>query len=415
MFHSRFPRFAIFNLCFALAVALDLPVRGQQTELEDPVVQAWGQLAHMNRCASCHYRGTEPNPLAPHSGEFSSQSEARDWVRKDKHAIARRRVEPLTRQQLNEELRLLREGGLNNDEVLQWLGRSNMLSRQICDQLGYDVTNDQGYARFRESCLGCHGGYSEASQDRQFSKTKPGRFQAEVQQPGISCNYCHQLGNETAWIDEHDSPDNWRLLSPQKKSQRGMRDLVAFDAQAALCCDCHMGNISQNKFVTHEMYAAGHPPLPSFELQTFCELMPQHWRTPAELYQALNNFDQRDKYFETNYPWQFGGGEHDSRPGDEFWKTRKVIAGALQAQQRSLELLVQAADTKRWGDYALYDCAACHHELRVDSRRQQVGWPGVPGRPRQPIWPQALADVVLGSVDANAAVGQYATRTCQSI
>ncbi len=39
--------------------------------------------------------------------------------------------------------------------------------------------------------------------------------------------------------------------------------------------------------MTHEMYAAGHPPLPSVELQTFCEEMPQHWQTPRELYDSL--------------------------------------------------------------------------------------------------------------------------------
>ena len=34
--------------------------------------------------------------------------------------------------------------------------------------------------------------------------------------------------------------------------------------------------------VTHEMYAAGHPPLPGFEIATFCSQMPPHWESAAE-------------------------------------------------------------------------------------------------------------------------------------
>ena len=35
-----------------------------------------------------------------------------------------------------------------------------------------------------------------------------------------------------------------------------------------LCLSCHLGSTSENKMVTHAMYAAGHPPLPGFEMET---------------------------------------------------------------------------------------------------------------------------------------------------
>ena len=32
-----------------------------------------------------------------------------------------------------------------------------------------------------------------------------------------------------------------------------------------MCLSCHLGNAREGRVVTHEMYAAGHPPLPGFE------------------------------------------------------------------------------------------------------------------------------------------------------
>ena len=45
-----------------------------------------------------------------------------------------------------------------------------------------------------------------------------------------------------------------------------------------LCLSCHVGDIACGKFVTHDMFAAGDPPLPAFEIETFLEQMPPHWR-----------------------------------------------------------------------------------------------------------------------------------------
>jgi hypothetical protein len=132
------------------------------------------------------------------------------------------------------------------------------------------------------------------------------------------------------------------------------------------------------------MYAAGHPPIPSIELQTYCAEMPQHWQTPSQLHESLGA-DDGDPYFQTNYP----GVLEKEGPGRTFWNTRKLLIGALTARKKTLDLIVESATAKRWADYSLYDCTACHHELKTESRRQKREEQGVPGRPRQLEWPNS--------------------------
>ena len=44
-------------------------------------------------------------------------------------------------------------------------------------------------------------------------------------------------------------------------------------SRAKLCSACHVGNVEDGKLVTHEMYAAGHPPLPGIEIVAFCDAL----------------------------------------------------------------------------------------------------------------------------------------------
>ena len=72
-----------------------------------------------------------------------------------------------------------------------------------------------------------------------------------------------------------------------------------------------------------------------------------------------------------------------------------MLLGAITARMKTVNLLVESATEERWGDYSLYDCAACHHELQTPSARQQRGFPGAPGRPRQNEWPESLLNTAL--------------------
>ncbi|GAA5511118.1 multiheme c-type cytochrome [Novipirellula caenicola] len=383
----------------------------REEKLSDPVYMSWVASEPVGRCVSCHVMGpTDAEIDSGRSGDltsFSRRSEMMHWLQKDKHTIARRRIEPFAAEQSEDELLKLYErldsqieraieGYKRRGETIdrsqvglesipeEWIGQSNLLSRRICDKLwgSGSVTTEAGYAKFRDHCLTCHGGYHDGASGFDLADL-------DNAQLGIDCLYCHQQGENDQWVTPHQVPEKWRLQPPQAKSAAGMRNLVDTSNQAQLCMDCHVGNRSKNMFVSHEMYAAGHPPIPSIELQQFCAEMPQHWQTPTQLYQSLADYPQRNDYFNINYPGLLDSAD----ASDVFWNTRKMLIGALVARQQMLDLYIQSEAAQDWADYSLYDCAACHHELRSNSLRQQRGYVGAPGRPRQYEWPDALLTI----------------------
>ena len=340
-------RLAAISICL-VTLSCQL-LMGQLTASSDDVEALW-EGSDASKCILCH-RPNQPN-------DFVRLNEAKLWLDSDKHAIARLRVEPFTA--LADLRRIYPELPETADRA-RLIGASNALSRQICQALGYDVAVPAGYQLFREHCLTCHGG---------DAATRPGVAANERPAPGIGCHSCHQRGANEQWVLRHNDPDpsQWRLQPPAFKAEQGMRDLVSVEEQVTMCADCHIGNFRQQRFVTHAMYAAGHPPLPSFEPETFCRQMPQHWRTAAELYQTLSAATpgQGELYFRLNNPQLFA---EPSIPASQmYWQTRKLLLGALIARRHELQLIEDAsADPGLWGDYALYDCAACHHALHVVS------------------------------------------------
>lgn len=378
-------------LTSSLVMAQEATTEGD-SEAVDLVRRSWANQISVTACDQCHYQPR--GGIARADTSFSRQDELKFWLENDKHAIARRRVEPLNINELSEAAEKLRDTLGAQRLPADWFGASNALSRRICDKLGFDVTQPEGYAKFRDACLTCHGGYQGEQDNVHFAKD-------DQAQPGISCNYCHQIDDNAQWVQQHgvQGPNvPFRMLPPEQKSTLGMRDLVNVGVQSATCYDCHIGNRDKNMFVTHVMYAAGHPPLPGIELQTFCESMPQHWQKESDLYKSLEaaSFAGRDEYFKINFPELFKDGRIAKlSPQQTYWNTRKIISGAVAARLHTLDLLVQSATPERWADYSLYDCAACHHELREPSGRQLRGYEGAPGRPRQAEWPKALLDVAL--------------------
>ena len=100
---------------------------------------------------------------------------------------------------------------------------------------------------------------------------------SSVQEKGVSCEACH--GPASNWIDDHWHPNKWRTaLTRQEKTARGLVDLRDAVTRAEVCLSCHVGNAKEGKVVTHEMFAAGHPPLSGFEIETFRRAMPKHWK-----------------------------------------------------------------------------------------------------------------------------------------
>ena len=127
-------------------------------------------------------------------------------------------------------------------------------------KLGYDVTKDQ-------RCLSCHA-------DWQTKREIPPN--ALMLSEGVACEACH--GPSSKYYADHSIAQKWHPISLNDRSTRyGLVNVRDPQVRADVCLSCHVGNAEQGKVVTHDMYAAGHPPLPSFELRDFCEMMPHHW------------------------------------------------------------------------------------------------------------------------------------------
>lgn len=191
-----------------------------------------------------------------------------------------------------------------------------------------------------------------------------------------------------------------------------MVDVRSPAKRAQQCMACHVGNSEQGKVVTHEMYAAGHPPLPGVELETFASYMPPHWRhVSAKLADSSKEHGEEnaqfafyDKYIEANPSATAGG---------EYYRSRSALISAIVAMQASLQLVgAQVEDNQRVPDFAAFDCYACHHDLKTPAWRQQRKDVGVPGRPHPAVWPTTLVDAAFAfaEVDAapyEAALGSY--------
>ncbi len=163
------------------------------------------------------------------------------------------------------------------DEYLRWAEKdlharatkllSEARGRQMARALGYDVTR-------AGACLQCHGVVikDDAARDKNLV----------VETEGVGCCVCH--GAFKDWYEPHGSylqAEKWRSLSRADKEKRfGMTDLWNPVRRSALCASCHIGNLDEGKFVTHEMYAAGQPPLPGFEVSTFSDAQPRHRAGP---------------------------------------------------------------------------------------------------------------------------------------
>jgi cytochrome c554/c'-like protein len=197
-------------------------------------------------------------------------------------------------------------------------------------------------------CLVCHSLYVPREQQAQTFELND----------GVSCENCH--GPASGWLGPH-TTKNW----PHEKSvQLGMYDTRNLESRSAKCLTCHLG--TAEKFVDHEMIAAGHPDL-AFELGLFSFVMPSHWKMP-----------------EQGNPW------------------RQVQAwGVGQAVQlrESLNRLARRANGPVWPEYAELDCFACHHSLTrpEDSWRQEHGYAG--RRPGNPPWNESRVVVFRDAIE----------------
>ena len=198
-------------------------------------------------------------------------------------------------------------------------------------------------------CLACHA-LNPAPEQR-------GRV-FEISE-GVSCENCH--GPASAWLGPHTT----RSWAHEKSVALGMQDTRDVIHRTEKCLECHLG--TKNKFVDHEMIAAGHPDL-YFELDSFSAVMPRHWKTPRES--------------EPGKP-----AEDAAWVGVREWSTGQAVQLRAAMERLTWRAKGERFDKKEvWPEYSELSCFACHHSLgpAKDSWRQEHGFVG--RRPGDPAW-----------------------------
>jgi hypothetical protein len=327
---------------FAMAMWLQ-PLAAQQEPAQPAAAQAeiWQKhdYADFRTCVRCHFR-----PAPTDSTEWVRLKESEIWLGEDKHARA---------------------------FVVLKQPRAEQMGRILQHSLGWqdaDVTT-------KRECLSCHANW-------QTGTPKPDDRNLEF---GVSCQSCHGPGKD--YTDPHQK-ESWRGLTSAEKQAYGMIDVRNPLMRTTQCLSCHLGNVEQGKVLTHEMYAAGHPPLPGIEVETFCQAMPPHWQLRSQKSARAQEL--------LHY-------QPEMREA-----TRQVLLGAVVPLRESYQLFAAqlAANAKQHqgADFAQFDCYACHHELQSPSWRQARGYAGAPGRLQPRFWPHALlrSDVLKALGDKEA-------------
>ena len=293
----------------------------------------------VKECAACH---SAPSPIYTVLGvtRFVRLVEAKEWLERDKHAYA---------------YQLVRQD-LPSDELKKEERKSNQLSIDITSKLNWK----SGDGNFEQKCLTCHVGKSATEHLTTVDELVDAKLAVEF---GVQCESCHGPGSEYTKLEHHQQV-SWRTKTPEQKSELGMLDLSSPSTAAKVCLSCHLGNIDQSRFVTHAMYAAGHPVLPPFDLQVFLDAMPPHWQTLKE----KSPFEKQAEYNRVHFDIAGNTDEIQSAIKSSYDKTRRSMIGGLVANDLGIELIHQgAADPKNWGDYSIYNCMGCHQELKKNS------------------------------------------------
>lgn len=230
----------------------------------------------------------------------------------------------------------------------------NERSRSIASKLGLPKP-----AHESKECLDCHA-HNPAPQpvDSRHKITD-----------GVGCEGCH--GPSGRWISTHTAPD----VTHADNLSHGLYPSEMPQARAKLCMSCHFG--TTDKYVNHRTMAAGHPRL-SFELETFTNLQPAHFKIDAD------------------YVKRKGASATNSA---KVWALGQAIAVGTQ-----MEILL---DPKRGRDGVfpeptLFDCHACHHPMADQRWKSQTAFGAsiAPGLIRLNDANALMLRLILRQVDA---------------
>jgi hypothetical protein len=314
---------AVAAVVFLLVLTISLRASARSTSAPGARLDAFtaqssaadaGNFTGPGSCSAVACHGS----IRPVAGSRILQTEYSTWVSQDRHARA--------------------------TEVL-----SNAVSVRMGRILGIGRPDQS------QKCLVCHSlDAPEAQRARNFTTE------------GVSCEACH--GPATGWLGYHVTKDAKR----DESVRRGMYDTKDVVKRTEKCLTCHLG--TSEKWVDHEMIAAGHPDL-VFDLEAFSAAMPRHWR--------------------------------ESTDADAFRLVRTFAVGQLVHLRSSLDRVVRRVRGPVWPEYAELDCFACHHSLTraEDSWRQAQGYEHRPrpGNPPLNVSRWVTARHVLEALDPSAA------------
>ncbi|MCE9533382.1 MAG: cytochrome c family protein [Planctomycetes bacterium] len=354
----------------------DSPVQGQPKVPAKQVINRNNSFGADN-CIACH-AGEGPffeKKKADGTTKFLRLDEYSFWNKNDLHQFAFKNIVP----------------NKANDN----------LPAKMQEILRKDPRRGEKYEVARAAeCLTCHS--IDLSYDSVARKADPidcamlddvdpskARFQTGL---GVSCEACHGFAEK--WFAPH-TQAAWREKSPEAKFKDGEIDMRSPTVRAERCVSCHVGNKEEGKFVTHDMYAAGHPPLPVFELATYSRQQPGHYHPYA-----------KNEYFQDELKKPDGAKSVEARfhyREKESLDAAFLAQGAAAAFKASAKLLADDAAQLKSGellDFAHFDCAACHHDLKPQSdRRNRTG--GTPGRPLMRLQAD-LFDLVVQHASQNS-------------
>ena len=341
---------------------------GRAQEPKQAAAKSSAESLSAIHCIGCHGGPDTPAYKAysqkegdkPPRTDFILLTEYHTWKNDDIHSEAHKNIEP----------KVSADGKATN-----LAGKMQEILSKSPARVGKDYRVDSA-----AECLTCHAVDRRPGPVASPALAAGDRFHRET---GVSCESCHGLVTEE-WIGQH-IQRSWREQTPESKRKSGQIDLRDPHTKAMKCASCHIGNKEEGKFVTHEMYAAGHPPLPQFELVTYCRDQPRH--------HVANRDNKAIKAMEPKQQANF-----HYRP-EEMQDARDFAIGTLAAFEATMKLLAEdAKSTAELGtllDFAHFDCFACHHDLKIESERRKPRPGVVPGRPMMRPWATESLHVVL--------------------
>lgn len=298
----------------------------------------------------------------------------------------------------------------------------NERSQKMAKVLGIVDKNGNSLVHRDVRCIACHSGIPLRELEMDLDAEHPGLIteamvKEETLNRGVSCEGCHGVAGETneldGWETEHISKKRWRFMDPKYKAEHyGYYDIRSPVLRTRMCLSCHLGNVKEGRVVTHEMFAAGHPPLPGFELETFSLQEPQHWRNFHEKSKDIRDefLERTEKRVDPDTNETVGWRTGEWRP-DDLHNTRDLLIGSVVNLSELLRLTLDMADPNvtvpvgdkkwssgtedQWPELSLFACYACHHDLQDNGWRLKRKPIGTPGRPPLHEWPFALAKYTI--------------------